>query len=55
MIERKLRKSEFKRRLKHGSRSPFRRYLAQRYLNLTDEEYENIIYEPLEKEKCKTT
>ena len=55
MLARKLRKTEFKRRLIHGTRSPFRKFLAQRYLGLTDEEYENTIYEPSEKEECKIT
>ena len=48
MIERKLRKSEFIRRLKHGPRSPLHRSLLHRYVKITDEEYENLIYEPLE-------
>ena len=53
-MKRRLRKTEFKRRLKDG-KSKSKRFILKRYLGMTDEEIDNMIYEPLEKEECKTT
>lgn len=47
-MKRKLRKEEFKRRLRGGRRFP-KRFELKRYLNLTDEQIDNLIYKPLEK------
>jgi len=54
---RKLRKKEFIRRLKrdHYESASWRKHIVMRYLGLTEEEYDDCIYEPLEKEECKTT
>lgn len=53
MKKRKLRKTEFLRRLKSEGNEcvSWRKYMVIRYLGMTNEEYDNTIYEPLEKEE----
>jgi len=48
-MKRRLRKKEFLRRLKHGNHTWARRFILKHYLKLTDEQIDDLIYEPLER------
>ena len=49
-MNRQLRKKEFLRRLKHGNHDHLvRRLIMKRYLKMTDEQINDLIYEPLER------